>query len=234
MWLTPRYKCILFDLDRTLWDFESNASETLNELYVKHGLNAFIVDCQTFIQAYSVHNQRLWAEYTSGNLKKEELRRLRFYLTLKQFGVDNRELGARLDTEYINICPKKTALFPYTKPILEYLSTKKYRLYIVTNGFVEAQTVKLLNSGIHSYFEAVITSEEVGFPKPDPRIFQHILSIAKVSPKQCIMVGDDWQADICGAKNAGMAQVFFNPYKKEHNGKPTYEIASLNELKSIL
>ncbi|MDR1056752.1 MAG: YjjG family noncanonical pyrimidine nucleotidase [Prevotellaceae bacterium] len=234
MWLENKYRCIFFDLDRTLWDFESNATETLHELYVKYNLHRLTDDPQKFIDTYSANNRRLWAEYTAGNLKKDRLRQLRFYLTLKQLGFDNRDLGKQMDIDYITICPQKTMLFPHTKEILDYLSAKKYKLYIVTNGFSEVQSLKLKNSGINGYFEAVFTSEEAGYQKPDTRIFQYALSKAKVSPKNCMMIGDDWESDICGAKNAGIPHIFFNPHKLAHEGKPTYEIASLDEIKQIL
>ena len=234
MWLTNRYKCVFFDLDRTLWDFESNATETLKELFVKYELYKLTDNSQSFIDIYAIINRRLWAEYSSGNITKEKLRHMRFYLALKHFGVDDHEIGKAMDVDYIETCPQKTLLFPYTKEILEYLSKKKYKLYILTNGFPEVQARKLENTGIGNYFDAVITSEDAGYQKPNVRIFQYALSIAKVPVKKCIMIGDDWDADICGAKNAGINQIFFNPYKKIHKGKPTYEISSLDEIKKIL
>ena len=235
MWFANKYKCVFFDLDRTLWDFESNANETLKELYVKYNLDTFISSPCDFIKTYSTINNRLWAEYISGNLRKEQLRQLRFYLTLKQYGRDDRNMGIQIDTDYIAICPQKTVLFPYAQEILHYLSSKKYKLYIITNGFSEIQDIKLRKSGISHFFSAVFSSEDVGYSKPDPRIFQYALSVAKVPAKKCIMIGDDWKSDICGAKKAGMSQIFFNPLKKEQKiGNTTYEISHLKEIEDIL
>ena len=234
MWFVNKYQFIFFDLDRTLWDFEANACETLKELFDKYELYKFAENPKEFINAYAIHNNRLWAEYTKGNLRKEQLRKLRFYLTLKQLGIDDRDLGAQMDVDYLALCPQKTTLFPYTKEILNYLISKKYKLYILTNGFAEVQDLKLKNSGIHKYFDAVISSEKVGYQKPDARIFQYALSLAKVPAKKCIMVGDDWEADILGAKDAGIDQIFFNPQKNEHKVRPTYEISLLKEIETIL
>ena len=73
-----------------------------------------------------------------------------------------------------------------------------------------------------------------GFKKPDERMFQFSLNLAKANPQTSIMIGDSLEADILGAKNSGMKQVYFNPKEISHSEELTHEIKGLKELMSIL
>ena len=89
-------------------------------------------------------------------------------------------------------------------------------------------------SKLGQYFSQVITSESVGCTKPDKRIFEHAMECAGVRAADCLMIGDSLEADILGAKNAGIDQVFFNPERRRHAQQVTYEISCLSELQRIL
>jgi putative hydrolase of the HAD superfamily len=228
-----KYRIIFFDLDHTLWDLETNAHECLQELFEEHKLQR-ITDFKSFFIAYEKHNSRLWAEYEAGNLRKDALRSLRFYLTMKDFGLNDYDLAERFGMAYITRCPLKTNLFPHAMPLLDYLRPK-YRMAIISNGFPEVQEVKLKSCGIVDYFDKVFTSEMVGYQKPRPEIFHAAVTAFHASKKHCLMVGDSWVHDILGARNYGIDQVYFNPKQQEQEGrKATHEIASLKELMGIL
>ncbi len=229
------YNHLFFDLDRTLWDFEKNSHEVLLELYLKYDLLAKgIVDSKVFIERYKHHNEKLWDLYRQNKIEKDKLRDERFKITLDEFGINSPELAANLGKDYVAHCPKKTNLFPYVHSILKYLKDR-YALHIITNGFEEVQYQKLENSNLIDYFEQIITSEQVGFKKPSHQIFKFSMLKAFAKPSDSLMIGDDLHADILGAKDIGMAQVFFNPLKHEHsNSEITYEINCLSELEEIL
>lgn len=227
-----QYKNIYFDLDRTLWDFEKNARDAFHDLYINYDLGSFIPSLDMLVNSYHKHNERLWEEYRMGRIKKDFLRIYRFQLVLNDYSVRNNELAAQLSENYLDIAPLKTNLIPHTKSVLQYL-TGKYSLHIITNGFKEVQTLKLKNSGIIQFFEKVITSDNAGAQKPKAAIFEYALSTANAKKKESLMVGDDLQVDILGAKKFGLDQVYFNPDKKSHNQNLTYEIFSLNQLKEI-
>lgn len=230
------YSHILFDLDHTLWDFEKNSEETLYTLYSEFGLdklNKF--DLTSFYKKYKFVNHLLWDLYNKGKINQKELRDQRFVKTLKGLGLENHEIPAGISEAYTNICPTKTAVFPYTYDVLQYLGTK-YHLHIITNGFKDIQAVKMTASNLHGYFKEVVTSECCGYKKPDKRMFDHALERIQVDPANCIMIGDNLECDIEGARAAGIDQVYFNPekIKSRHRPKPTYEIHCLSELKAIL
>ena len=229
------YKHIFFDLDRTLWDFEKNSNEVLNELYKKYDLFLMgINDCNKFIERYKFHNEQLWDLYRQNKIEKDKLRDERFKITLKEFGVYSSELAVNLGKDYVTHCPKKTNLFPYTQATLKYLKAR-YKLHIITNGFEEVQYQKLENSNLIDYFEQIITSEQVGFKKPNSQIFRFSLNKVGAKPSECLMIGDDLHADISGAKGVDIDQVFFNPTSLTHSiSEITHEINCLSELEEIL
>jgi putative hydrolase of the HAD superfamily len=171
--------------------------------------------------------------YRKGLLTKATLRATRFYDTLLRFEVDHPELAAEIDHEYISRSPHKTNLFPHAIEVLGYLS-EKYQLHIITNGFSEVQDIKITKSGLQPFFTHRITSETVGVNKPDPVIFRHALKLAGAKRTESIMIGDNLDVDIIGARRVGLDQVYFNPDKKAHGEKVTFEILNLSELKSFL
>ncbi|MBT7896109.1 MAG: noncanonical pyrimidine nucleotidase, YjjG family [Flavobacteriales bacterium] len=225
---------IFLDLDRTLWDFDLNARKTLIDIFEKYSLYARgISSVDNFIEAYTIHNERLWLLYRENKISKELLRSERFNLTFLDFKIIDNELALEVGEEYINKCPLQTSLFPHTMEILNYLNNK-YNLHIITNGFEEVQHIKLRASNLTSFFNNVITSEMVKVKKPNPVIFQYALDQANVIASNSIMIGDDLPVDILGAKAIGISQIYFNPKKEPHNEEIDYEIACLSEIKNIL
>mgnify|MGYP000438958304 CR=1 FL=1 len=116
---------------------------------------------------------------------------------------------------------------------MEYLNRKGYRLFLLTNGFTEVQKVKVVHSNLDKYFERMITSEEIGFQKPNPKIFKHALHMAKATAEESLMIGDNLEADIMGALNFGMDAICFN-YHKETLASDIIGVDHLSELKMYL
>ena len=228
-----KYKHLFFDLDRTLWDYETNLFEVLQEIYSKYNLKQYNIEFENFIKEFYRYNELLWAKYRHGKIKKEDLRELRFYLNLKKLGLENNDLAKKISVDYIEISPNKTNLFPEVIETLEYLK-KQYRLHIITYGFNEVQYKKLRNSGIKHFFEKIVTSDNAGSQKPNMKIFEYALTSVNARKNESLMIGDDWDVDIIGAKMYGIDQVYFNPEGKKNEGFATYEITGIGELKKIL
>lgn len=227
-----KYSNIYFDLDNTLWDFKNNSEQTLKELFANYFPNN-TNDFKKFLSVYYPINDKLWVLYRKGQISKSVLREKRFADSFKQLNINNIDAD-KFATDYITQCPFKTVLFPYSLEVLEYLKQKQYRLFLLTNGFKEVQTVKIMQSGLHKYFDKMITSEEAGYKKPHKKMFEYALKSVHSKKKESIMIGDDLDADIVGALNFGMDCVFFNPQKKNHDMHVTHEISSLKDLKDIL
>ena len=229
------YKDLFFDLDHTLWDFETNSKETIQELYNTHRLaDLGIVDFDGFYNTYSAHNHRLWDRYTKGFIKQEELRWKRVYLSLLDFKVANEPLAKQMSQAYLEILPNKKHLFPYTIEILEYLKQKEYKMHLITNGFESVQFKKIKNSGLQDYFIEVITSEASNSLKPQKEIFEYALKNTNATVEKSIMIGDNESADIQGGINMGMDTIFVNHIQVVPTVPATYTITHLKELENIL
>ena len=231
--MIQKYKNVFFDLDRTLWDFETNSKQTINDLFLKYNLNNKIDSFENFYKTYEKVNEKYWDLYRKGKISKQYLRTNRFYSTLKYFNIDDFKLSDKFGLDYIKISPKQTNLFPNTIEILEYLQNK-YNLYIITNGFKEVQFVKLKNTNLYKYFKKVFTSEMIGVQKPNSKFFEYSIKHTNSKKDESIVVGDDLNVDIIGARNFGLDQIYFNPKAKKHNEKITFEINNLIEIKDIL
>jgi putative hydrolase of the HAD superfamily len=85
---------------------------------------------------------------------------------------------------------------------------------IATNaGESNAEAVKkgLAMVGADTYFKFIFSSWDIGFEKPDPRFFRFITDTLVTSADNCIMIGDNYQKDIAGAKSAGMKTILLDP-----------------------
>lgn len=229
-----KYKHLFFDLDNTLWDFETNSRQTLHELYHDMALEAKGVNSfDLFHKNYIVHNEKLWERYRNGYIKVDELRWKRMWLSLLDFKIGDESLAREMGNRFLDLLPTRKTLFPYTIEILEYLTNKGYSLHLITNGFEETQIKKLKISSIDKYFVHVITSEGSNSLKPHKEIFDYAFEKAKALPLESIMIGDSIEVDIQGAINAGIDHIYVNHLQVEPSIQPTYTITSLKELERI-
>ena len=228
-----KYRYLFFDLDRTLWDYDNNASEALNEIYQAYSLGIIFAEFSNFHLAFTKHNNDLWKEYREGKVHKDILRTLRFERTLMDYNSINPKLAIELNNDFLELSPRKLHLIPGAIQLLEYLRKMRYNLYIITNGFTKIQLLKMETSGLMGYFDKIFTSENTRSNKPQRAIFEHAVTSVNARKLQSIMIGDDLEADIIGARNFGIDQVYFNPERISHNEIITYEISELKQLIKI-
>jgi len=229
-----QYRYLYFDLDRTLWDYDTNASEAIREVYDEFELQSVFGSYENFWTAFDKYNNLLWSQFQTGSLKKEILRVRRFELALLDYKTKDKALASKLNDSFLHISPHKPGLIAGTNDVLEYLKSRNYRMFILTNGFTKIQETKMESAGLNPYFEKMFTTENTRSHKPKKAIFEHALKTVNARKAESLMIGDDLEVDIVGARNFGMDQAYFNPGKTAHNEKVTYEISSLTELKDIL
>lgn len=219
-------KHIFFDLDHTLWDFETNSNKTFEYIFDKNNIN---INFSDFKETYKPINAKYWKLFREDKVTKEELRyaRLKEAFDILKFKTDNNIIET-LSEDYITYLSNYNKLFGGAIEILTYLQAK-YEMHIITNGFNEVQFRKLKNAKLLPFFNQIITSERVGVKKPNPKIFSYALNIANAKAKESIMIGDNFEADILGAKNAGMHTIFC-----EFNGEiATEKVISISNLMQI-
>ncbi|MBI2259770.1 MAG: noncanonical pyrimidine nucleotidase, YjjG family [Flavobacteriia bacterium] len=222
---------LFFDLDRTLWDFENNSKNALNKIYEAEQLNQYFEHFLEFLSLYKNINKKLWQAYSKHQITKNQLRDRRFIECFEKKNIKNEQLAKKISDLYIEISPQQTKLFPNTLETLSYLKKSNYTLHIITNGFEEVQFKKLKNSKLEDYFTNVICSEQVGFNKPDKRIFLHALNVAKTESNKAVMIGDDLKVDILGANQLGIETILFDPNNEYGTVFDTHKIQNLIELK---
>jgi putative hydrolase of the HAD superfamily len=229
-----KYHHLFFDLDHTLWDYDTNVKESLSEIYdyfklFEVGISSF----DLFLKSFYEVNFQLWALYDLGKVDKKELREIRFKRIFEKAGGAISDIPNELEEDFMHRTSSKPHLLPYSKEILEYLKPN-YKLHIITNGFNESQAKKMEASGLSPYFDLIVTSETTGHKKPDPRIFQYALDRLSVKNSEVMMIGDNPNSDILGAINSQIDNVYFDPYGKGIDHQPTHTIKHLKELESLL
>ncbi len=107
---------------------------------------------------------------------------------------------------------KNVDWIPGAEEVLTSLS-KKYRCIIATSAGhsgTQKMVAALKRVGADKYFHHFYSSKELGFKKPDPRFFASIAKKLALTPIECVMIGNFYEKDITGAKQAGMQTVLFN------------------------
>ncbi|NOY48921.1 MAG: noncanonical pyrimidine nucleotidase, YjjG family [Chlorobi bacterium] len=221
---------VFFDLDHTLWDFDKNSALTFEKIF---NINNLEINIDEFLEVYVPINFQYWKLYREEKIGKDKLRygRLNDAFNILQIEV-KRSMIYKLSDDYITYLCTFNNLFDGTIEILEYLYSK-YQLHIITNGFKEVQQGKLNNSNINRFFSTITNSEMVGVKKPNPKIFNYALSVAKAKIENSIMIGDNLEADVQGALNIGLDAICFN-YHNEDLDTNVKQVDNLLELKQYL
>ncbi len=220
---------MIFDLDNTIWDFETNSREALDELYHKTKVeNNIEHDFDFFHRNYVEINYKCWSDYEKGLINKHQLRYGRFYDAFARTNFHDRRVIDSVADRYVEISRTKTVVFEGTYEVLDYLS-KKYKLAIITNGFSEVVKHKMVNCKLDQYFNYVQTSEDAGVQKPHVNIFNLVMKQFGVTNQESIMIGDNLETDIMGGKNAGMRTILFDP-KNTNVNYDDFKITNLREL----
>lgn len=234
MFKMKTYRNIFVDLDDTIWDFTGNSRKVYRTLYDKFCYDRFFESFEQYIDIFERKNEELWLKYGSGDITKEELNYGRFSYPLAVAGVEDMNIAVDYMNESLAMMPTMSGVVDGAIEALDYLSSK-YNLYILSNGFRELQYKKMKSAGIDSYFKKVILSEDILVHKPNREIFDFALSATQSLFENSIMLGDNIETDIRGARDAGLDQIYFNRWNREDLPfRPTYTINHLNELKNIL
>lgn len=228
------YKHLFIDLDDTLWDTFNNNKESLKEVYDIYEFNRSYASFEVFFDRWFPYNNHLWDLYRQDKISKQQLVTKRFEHMVEPMGITDPGFIQQLNKEFLQRSSSKSGLLPFALDILHYLQDK-YTLHILSNGFREVQYKKMDNSGLTSFFDKIILSEDAGANKPSKDIFDYALSITSANREEVLMIGDSWEADIVGAHQSNIHQVWYNPHRLcPSDFTPTYEISNLKELQNIL
>ena len=227
-------KYLFFDWDNTVWDFSANSKLAMIECYEKFHLEKHFGPIENFLPEYYVVNDGLWSDYRKLKITKEELIRTHFNQTFKNLGLDDFELSMKVNEAYLDATTYKKELVPGAEEMLKTLKSRGYKLYVITNGFLEVQKRKMRNSGIEQLFDMSIISDEAGALKPSRKFFDYAFEKTGAVPSETLVIGDDPEADIVGAVEYGLKCIYFNRKHKPCEYKVDAEVADLKDIADLL
>lgn len=215
-----KYKTIFFDLDDTIINNTESVRYAFKVILNELGL---IYNDELF-EKWLDFDKSYWHDFESGNVslpikiensedKLNYLRANRFLIFFKDKNLDfqtasllNKIYCANLGVNIIEI--------DGAKRLLEYLNNK-YELIIATNGPKDSAIEKLRKIDVEKYFSNIVSSDEVGFPKPTAQFFNYLFSKTNNKEKEkMLIVGDTLTIDVLGAVMNGIDSCWYNPYKK--------------------
>lgn len=223
-------KFLLLDLDDTILDFHQS------EYYaIRKTLSSFDIEpTDATCDLYSRINLAHWKALERKEITRQQLEVSRFTQLFAQLGVD-KDAVACGKLYYENLSQGHYFL-PGAEEAVQALS-RKYDLYMVTNGTSKVQHRRIASSGVSKYFRDIFISQEMGADKPDMVFFQNAFArIPDFDPQAAMIVGDSISSDIRGGKNAGIATCWINPLGKQppDHTVPDHQIGSITQLEQLL
>ncbi|MDL4840242.1 HAD family hydrolase [Aquibacillus rhizosphaerae] len=218
------YKAMLFDLDDTLLSRDKAVDEMFLVILAKCYEDGNHSAKNEMLQRFKEYDKRSY-----GYSDKTKV----FESFFNEFPPKYRLPRNSIQDFWNNHFPHCFSINQHTLHIVNTIK-KHVKVAIITNGSTQRQKAKIMKTNLNSYFDIIIISEEVGYKKPDKRIFELALNKLNVQPEDALFVGDDLEIDIGGCQNANIKGVWFNPHKiKNDTGiKPYREINSFGSLLS--
>ena len=200
-------KTILWDVDRTLLDFDAAERAAIQSLFVEFGLG----ECsEEQVARYSVLNMKYWEKLERGEITKPQVLVGRFEEFFAEEGIDV-SLAPQFNDAYQLRLGDTIVYRDDSYEIVKSLRGK-VRQCVVSNGTVVAQTKKLTRSGLGALMDGVFLSEQLGAEKPKKEFFDQVFAaIGPVEKGETMIVGDSLTSDIRGGDNAGIVTCWYNP-----------------------
>ncbi len=212
--MLPYPKVILFDLDDTLISFEGVSGQAWVECcadFISH--HEIQYDATELLEYISATRKWFWSDperHKRGRLDMLAARREIVALAMQKLNIHDGTLSNELADSYSNCREKLICLFPHTLSILNELKLMGIRLGVITNGTNESQRGKLDRFALTQYFEHILVEGEVGFGKPDERIYILAFSLFNVLPHDCWMIGDNLVWDVQAPQALGINAIWYD------------------------
>ena len=235
--MMKRYSDLFIDFDDTLYDTHGNAVIALKELFEALQLDRYFPEPELFYDEYWKTNIDLWTRYSKEEITRDYLIVERFRRPLS-FGIGldpTVEYCLKTSDLFLDFCSSKPGLVEGAQELVDYLKAKGYRMHICSNGFHEVQYKKLRACGLYDHFDTIILSEDAGANKPSQLFFDYSFLKSGAKKETTLMIGDNFNTDILGAKRAGLDTAYFNRFPEYPATEPiTFEVTSLKQLMDIL
>lgn len=221
---------LFLDLDDTILDFGKAERDGIQMTFRQMGLEP----TEEVLGRYHVINQEHWQMLERGELTREQVVVQRFAALFAEFHCPaDPALCAKLYAENLSLGHD---FLPGAQEAVQRLS-RKYRLFIASNGTASVQHRRMTDTGLYPYFEQVFISEHLDANKPEKEFFDRSFArIPGFDPDKAMIVGDSLTSDILGGLNAGLLTCWVNPKGKKapENICPHYMIPSITHLEVLL
>jgi len=198
---------VIFDLDNTLYDFSTAHAAALNRLYA-YARGNLGLSPEDFGHLHARAFNRMKARL--GNSAATHNRLIRFQLMLEDAGKPVAHAPEMAELYWSTLLDRMRPM-PGAMDAMARLRFMGLSVGIGSNMTADWQFAKLKRLGLMAYVDFIVTSEEAGAEKPDPRLFALCAEKAGRSPAECAFVGDSLEGDALGARDAGMTALWFNP-----------------------
>ncbi|ADU29921.1 HAD-superfamily hydrolase, subfamily IA, variant 1 [Evansella cellulosilytica DSM 2522] len=234
------WKAVFFDLDNTLYSHEK-AFEAAIEWCYKVFIRKKVVDHECsftkFFKVFKKNCDIFWPLYEQKKLSRVEYKRVRFNETMKSLHLPFDEKDADLfHQEYEDVVGSYSEAYPGLYDLFTFLNTCKIKYGIITNGNVKVQNSKMNKLKLRRWIpeKYIFISEQIGFHKPDYRLFSFVKESVNMKNEECIYIGDSWSQDVVGAKNAGWDAIFLNTRNEERktDHEVIKELYTLHDVKN--
>ena len=198
-------KAVIFDTDNTLYPYDTAHSAAIAAVK-KKAKNILGISQKEFEKAYEVARKEIKLQL--GETASSHSRLLYFQKTIESLGLRTRIL-VTLDLEqtYWRIFLTNAKLFYYVREFILELKSGGVLMANITDLTAQIQFRKMVYFGLDEHFDYVVTSEEAGHDKPDPRPFQIALDKLKIDAEEIWMIGDSASADMAGANFFGIKKI---------------------------
>ncbi len=183
--------------------------ETVRRLLGQSVLSFAPVAVEQFLTAYAAVSPAHWAKGLANDASREEIVNGIFSAVCAQPGMDALLLSS-VAPRYWQLFADVAVLEAGAQEILASLASR-YRLGLISNGYADTQRPRLHAARLTGYFQTIVVSDEVGWAKPDPRIFAYALEQLGIAPAFALYVGDSTSHDLAGALNAGLDFCLYRP-----------------------
>jgi len=221
---------LLLDLDDTIFDFHKAERIALSKTIRNFGVEP----TEAVLARYHVINKWHWEQLELGKMTRPQVLEGRFRTLFAELGmtVEAKECTAA----YAENLSVGHYFLPGAEEALDRLS-KKYRLFLVSNGTASVQKGRMASADLYRFFEKVFISQEIGHNKPAKAYFDACFAqIPGFDPQKSIIVGDSLTSDIQGGINAGIRTCWVNPSHApgREDIRPDYEIEGIYQLEALL
>lgn len=223
-------RAVSFDIDDTLHDFHTASCHALERVMER-------LRCEIGPAAAALRLEDVIADLTAVAEEMEHpyadlhgLRTRSFLRTLGRFGRTDRAAAESLSLLYLRHRFDRVELFDGVPDVLRALR-RKYRVCAVSNGEQD-----LAQLGLDGAFDVVVFAADVGFDKPDARIFRAAMDRAHCAPEAFVHVGDSPEHDVAGVQAAGGRGVWFNRASAPlpESSRPDAVVRSLRDVPAVL